>query len=254
MFFFFVYVTDMEGSFYNPNQLFVATKEPSVTYDSALAPLSAAQHQVLGIYQDEESIDFSALVEACEKTESSPITFSSNCSSAGGPLSGFYDTSEQAFTFDNLMPGLNTFSNDNNGFPNTPITDFTTQSPLAATSGNASVSMSSLSEILVGTDPAPGKMPRQKSGKQSASKKKMADKNSNEYLEKRERNNIAVRKSRIKTKQRVQETEQRVKELEDENTQLQSRITLLMKELNVLKSLFASAGVPHPPVKMESNE
>ena len=78
-------------------------------------------------------------------------------------------------------------------------------------------------------------------------KKKLLDKNSTEYRLKRDRNNVAVRKSREKSKVRVVETERRVKELEEENVQLQSKITLLMKELNVLKSLFASAGVGQPP-------
>ena len=91
----------------------------------------------------------------------------------------------------------------------------------------------------VGTRPAPGKATKTK-------KKRMPEKGTAEYRHKRDRNNVAVRKSREKSKIRVMETEHRVKELEDENQRLQSKITLLTKELNVLKSLFTSAGVSQP--------
>lgn len=96
----------------------------------------------------------------------------------------------------------------------------------------------------VGSRPAPGKTMRTK-------KKRMPEKGTTEYRVKRDRNNVAVRKSREKSKIRVMETEQRVKELEDENQRLQSKITLLTKELNVLKSLFTSAGVSQPAATLK---
>ena len=237
----------MEGSFYNINQLFVATKEP---FDPSLAPQSAQHQSLVGIYQEEESVDFSALVEACEKTtEHSPINFGgSGSGSASGPLSSssFFDTTESAFPFEPLMPGLNMYGNEN-GYQNpASLADFTSQQVL--TTPQPSHQQHSLSDtLMVGKDPAPGKV---KTGKPS-SKKGNAERGSLEYREKRDRNNIAVRKSRIKSKQRVLETERRVKELEEENGHLQNKIALLTKELNVLKGLFASAGVPHPPMKME---
>jgi uncharacterized coiled-coil DUF342 family protein len=94
---------------------------------------------------------------------------------------------------------------------------------------------------LTGTRPAPGKAQRK-----STSKKRIP-RNTEEWRQKRDKNNVAVRKSREKSKKRIYETEYRVKELEEENKQLQSKITLLTKELNVLKSLFTSAGVAQPP-------
>jgi hypothetical protein len=96
-----------------------------------------------------------------------------------------------------------------------------------------------LPDSLVGTRPAPGKSPKK-------GKKKSPDKSTKEYREKRERNNIAVRKSREKNRYQIMETQKRVKELEDENSALQSKITLLSKELKVLKDLFSSAGVTQP--------
>lgn len=69
------------------------------------------------------------------------------------------------------------------------------------------------------------------------------DKESDEYRLKRERNNIAVRKSRMKSRMKQKETNLRVEELKKENEELEERIKLLSKELGVLKDLFlAYAG------------
>ena len=67
-----------------------------------------------------------------------------------------------------------------------------------------------------------------------------------EYQKKRERNNIAVRKSRKKAKEKIEETRQRVVDLSKENDDLRSKVSLLQKELNVLRSLFANGGITLP--------
>ncbi|CAL8351043.1 unnamed protein product [Merluccius merluccius] len=89
-------------------------------------------------------------------------------------------------------------------------------------------------------------------------KKPSADKDSDEYRQRRERNNLAVKKSRMRSKQKAQDTQQRVNELKEENERLEAKIKLLSKELSVLKDLFlehahnladtvqpASAGARH---------
>lgn len=76
------------------------------------------------------------------------------------------------------------------------------------------------------------KSPRQKS-------RKSIEKGSEEYLVKRERNNVAVRKSRTKAKLKHIETQMRVGELTEENDQLRNRISELQKELNALKSYIS---------------
>uniref|UniRef100_A0A2L2XXL9 CCAAT/enhancer-binding protein alpha n=1 Tax=Parasteatoda tepidariorum TaxID=114398 RepID=A0A2L2XXL9_PARTP len=81
--------------------------------------------------------------------------------------------------------------------------------------------------------------------------KKNVDKSSDEYRRRRERNNIAVRKSREKAKLRSRETERKVSELVRENDFLRKRVELLTKELNVLKSLLANVGVPPDSVDNE---
>lgn len=72
----------------------------------------------------------------------------------------------------------------------------------------------------------------------SKMKKNMVDKDSDEYRQRRERNNLAVKKSRMRSKQKAQDTQQRVNELKEENERLEAKIKLLSKELSVLKDLF----------------
>ncbi|XP_022782200.1 proto-oncogene c-Fos-like [Stylophora pistillata] len=86
-----------------------------------------------------------------------------------------------------------------------------------------------------------------KSRRGSSSSKKAAEKGSDEYRLKRERNNIAVRKSRFKSKQKYVETQHKVDELQEENARLQSKVDFLTKELNVLRSLFSTTGAYKDP-------
>ncbi|KAM9493759.1 CCAAT/enhancer-binding protein gamma isoform 1-T3 [Clarias gariepinus] len=72
----------------------------------------------------------------------------------------------------------------------------------------------------------------------SKMKKTLLDKDSDEYRQRRERNNLAVKKSRMRSKQKAQDTQQRVNELKEENERLEAKIKLLSKELSVLKDLF----------------
>ncbi|XP_051920179.1 CCAAT/enhancer-binding protein gamma [Hippocampus zosterae] len=69
-------------------------------------------------------------------------------------------------------------------------------------------------------------------------KKTPADKDSDEYRQRRERNNLAVKKSRQRSKQKAMDTQQRVNQLKEENERLEAKIKLLSKELSVLKDLF----------------
>ncbi|KAM5137973.1 CCAAT/enhancer-binding protein alpha isoform 1-T6 [Mantella aurantiaca] len=68
--------------------------------------------------------------------------------------------------------------------------------------------------------------------------KKWVDKSSTEYRVRRERNNIAVRKSRDKAKMRNAETQQKVLELSNENDKLRKRVEQLSRELETLRGIF----------------
>jgi len=58
------------------------------------------------------------------------------------------------------------------------------------------------------------------------------------YKQQRERNNIAVRKSREKSKQKIEETKKRVAFLKKQNVELVNQIDVLNRELKFLKELF----------------
>ena len=59
-----------------------------------------------------------------------------------------------------------------------------------------------------------------------------------EYIEKRERNNVAVRKSREKTRTKAKQTVDKVTTLCEENRMLEQQVEILSKELTILKDLF----------------
>lgn len=68
-------------------------------------------------------------------------------------------------------------------------------------------------------------------------------KDTDEYLKRRERNNIAVKKSRERSRQKAKETIEQVNTLRAENEMLEQKVQILSKELSVLKDLFlAHAG------------
>jgi len=70
-----------------------------------------------------------------------------------------------------------------------------------------------------------------------------ADSSDDDYRRKRDKNNQAVKRSRVKSRMRTQQTLQRVNQLKTENDMLEEKIKLLSKELGFLKELFmAQAG------------
>lgn len=80
----------------------------------------------------------------------------------------------------------------------------------------------------------------------SKPRRRQVEKGTQEYVEKRARNNVAVRKSRAKAKEKQKETEGRVRSLVEQNEQLQKKVDLLTKELTVLKGLFMNIGTAIP--------
>uniref|UniRef100_A0A3P8VHE6 CCAAT/enhancer binding protein (C/EBP) 1 n=1 Tax=Cynoglossus semilaevis TaxID=244447 RepID=A0A3P8VHE6_CYNSE len=69
--------------------------------------------------------------------------------------------------------------------------------------------------------------------------KRSISKDSAEYRLRRERNNIAVRKSRDKARRRILLTQQRAMQLQEENQKLQMRIGQLTQELDTLKHILS---------------
>ncbi|XP_008291009.1 CCAAT/enhancer binding protein (C/EBP) 1 [Stegastes partitus] len=69
--------------------------------------------------------------------------------------------------------------------------------------------------------------------------KRSISKDSAEYRQRRERNNIAVRKSRDKARRRIMLTQQRALQLQEDNQKLQMRIGQLTQELDTLKHILS---------------
>lgn len=85
------------------------------------------------------------------------------------------------------------------------------------------------------------------------SKRVKCDKNSSEYKERRDRNNVAVKKSREKSREKARSTKDRVSNLRQENEELEKKVQILSKELSVLKDLFlahASSVSPNGDCKV----
>ena len=77
---------------------------------------------------------------------------------------------------------------------------------------------------------------------EKSSNTKEVNKYSEDYKQKREKNNIAVRKSREKAKRRLKLNEIRINELVAENEQLKSRIEVMTRVINGLRSLLTTFG------------
>ncbi|KAI4788964.1 hypothetical protein KUCAC02_035521 [Chaenocephalus aceratus] len=73
-------------------------------------------------------------------------------------------------------------------------------------------------------------------------KKKRLDKDSDEYRVRRERNNLAVRKSERQSQDPQLETQHKVLELAAENDRLQKRVEQLSRELGTLRNLLSATG------------
>eukprot|EP00916_Digyalum_oweni_P000703 GHVL01001343.1.p1 GENE.GHVL01001343.1~~GHVL01001343.1.p1 ORF type:complete len:394 (+),score=35.58 GHVL01001343.1:256-1437(+) len=115
---------------------------------------------------------------------------------------------------------------------------------LSPTSTSPRTSMRTLSESSTATTSTMPDSPR-RIGK-GGSKRRQVPKGSEEYKEKRARNNVAVRKSRAKAKEKQKCTEGRVKELCDMNDTLTKKVEMLTKELTVLRGLFVNVGASLP--------
>lgn len=215
-------------------------------------------HLSQGIYQEEESVDFSSIIYNLSNntvTSSTVVPSVSPRNPSSGRQEGVTSTSVFHSFPGYLSPDLSSlehtdmYGSENYGNPLHSQLEMTPSPPVdcigVPTSPSPHVVQidTGISTTFTALCPAPGKA--QKGGKMG--KKNAPEKNTMAYRHKRDRNNVAVRKSREKSKVRVLDTEKRVWELEEENTHLQSKIALLSKELNVLKSLFTSAGVSQPP-------
>lgn len=82
--------------------------------------------------------------------------------------------------------------------------------------------------------------PKKENEQNICRKRRQPPKDTDEYMKKRERNNMAVKKSRDKARVKQKETSHLVAKLRQENAELDRKVKLLAKELDVLRDIFLS--------------
>ncbi|KAI4490425.1 PREDICTED: CCAAT/enhancer-binding protein gamma [Polistes canadensis] len=96
--------------------------------------------------------------------------------------------------------------------------------------------------------------PKNKENNSGNKKKKQVseEEDDEDYRRRRDRNNQAVKRSRVKSKLRTQQTLERVNQLKRENELLEEKIKMLTKELGFLKDLFlAHAGSSQHSINLQ---
>ncbi|XP_069813702.1 CCAAT/enhancer-binding protein delta [Dendropsophus ebraccatus] len=218
--------------------------EPPVS-SSSLAELSAAP----AIYDDESAIDFSSYIDSMASVPNLELCndelfadlFNSNHKSVGG---------ERADCGGDYLSGLLAPQHPGGKMhvpqlkkePEWSDSDMSSSLPRQiATCAQTSMSL----QPTPPTSPEPSSAassacpsPASSTTKDRSGGKKNVDRFSPEYRQRRERNNIAVRKSRDKAKKRNQDMQQKLLELSSENEKLHKRIELLTRDLTNLRHFF----------------
>jgi len=223
---------------HNPREFFDDLFHEKVARDAELL-----QRPLPGVIKIKEEPD-SAATSRCSTPES--LLPEHDFDNADFPTPQFQGSDGAANKGESLMrqlqsahQSMQSSDNDSDGELNMEKLDMNAQKLKAALAELESQENESLQKgDLSPNEKSSNKSPRHKSRKQ-------IEKGSEEYLVKRERNNVAVRKSRTKAKLKHIETQMRVGELTEENDQLRNRISDLQKELNALKSFISYNKNPH---------
>ncbi|XP_044150338.1 CCAAT/enhancer-binding protein delta [Bufo gargarizans] len=216
--------------------------EPPVS-SSSLAELSAAS----AIYDDESAIDFSSYIDSMSSVPNLELCndelfldlFNSNHKSGGGErgecgadyLSGLLAPQQKAHVPQLKREPEWSDSDLSSSLPCQIATCAQTSMSLQPTPPTSPEPSSAASSAC--PSPASSTAP----SKDRAGKKNL-DRFSPEYRQRRERNNIAVRKSRDKAKKRNIDMQQKLLELSSENDKLHKRIDMLTRDLTNLRHFF----------------
>ncbi|GAA6091816.1 CCAAT/enhancer-binding protein delta [Tachysurus ichikawai] len=206
---------------------------------SSVVELSNAQ----AMYDDESAIDFSAYVDS--------MTSAPNFELCNDELFADLFNSAVKHEKSEFYHQLSAFSaSKDSSYPIKQETDWSdSDAPSSLPSQIETCAQTSVS-IHTG-QPTPPSTPEPSSSSSSSStprrtlkdkSKKSVDRLSPEYRQRRERNNIAVRKSRDKAKRRNMEMQQKLLELNTENERLHKTIEKLTRELSSLRNVFKHRG------------
>ncbi|XP_056377857.1 CCAAT/enhancer-binding protein delta [Hyla sarda] len=221
--------------------------EPPVSSGGTLAELSAAQ----AIYDDESAIDFSSYIDSMASVPNLELCndelfadlFNNNHKNGGG---------ERADCGGDYLSGLLAPQHPGGKLhvqqqqlkkePEWSDSDMPSSLPCQiATCAQTSMSLQPTPPSSPEPSSSPSSAcpsPASSTTKDRTGGKKNLDRFSPEYRQRRERNNIAVRKSRDKAKKRNQDMQQKLLELSSENDKLHKRIELLTRDLTNLRHFF----------------
>ncbi|XP_014345422.1 CCAAT/enhancer-binding protein delta [Latimeria chalumnae] len=226
------------------------------TEESSLAQLSAAP----AIYDDESAIDFSSYIDSMSSVPNLELChdelfadlFNSNLKqektdfdylSGSGGLLNTVSTSGSGQKDFNALSSLQNTSEQKSVLlkhePEWSDSDVSSSFPSQIATCAQTIMSLPTGQPTPPTSPEPSPSSSTKSSHLGREKgKKCLDRFSPEYRQRRERNNIAVRKSRDKAKQRNMEMQQKLIELTAENDSLHKRIDQLTRELTSLRNFF----------------
>lgn len=210
---------------------------------------SAANSPCSELFEDVELSSGSDLDETCSYLNDISIDFASyldpaTLSTSPEDLSKYLSPKEKVREVEPYLPEVD----EGYGQPSSKVRVNSKVNPPKPAVTYKSTALAGEPEIKSTRLPSMASQLKAPKSRRSSSSKKTLEKGSDEYRLKRERNNIAVRKSRFKSKQKYVETQHKVEELQEEKARLQSKVDFLTKELNVLRSLFSSTGAYKDPV------
>ncbi|KAG9478935.1 CCAAT/enhancer-binding protein delta [Eleutherodactylus coqui] len=222
-----------------PRAMCEEAEPPVSSSGSNLAELSAAP----AMYDDESAIDFSSYIDSMSSVPNLELCHDElfadlfNSNHKGG-------SSERAECGSDYLSGLLAAPGKMHVLKKEPewnANDMPSSLPRQiATCAQTSMSL----QPTPPTSPEPSSAtssacpsPASSSSKERTGKKNL-DRFSPEYRQRRERNNIAVRKSRDKAKKRNLDMQQKLLELSSENEKLHKKIDLLTRDLTNLRHFF----------------
>lgn len=203
--------------------------EPPAGTGGTLAELSAAA----AIYDDESAIDFSSYIDSMSAVPNLELCNDELFADLFNSKSGERVESGADYLSGLLAPHYHAKPQQQvKQEPEWSDSDVSSSLPCQiATCAQTSMSL----QPTPPTSPEPCHSP---TSTKERSGKKNVDRCSPEYRQRRERNNIAVRKSRDKAKKRNIDMQQKLLELSSENDKLHKRIDLLTRDLTNLRHFF----------------
>ncbi|XP_030623492.1 CCAAT/enhancer binding protein (C/EBP) 1 [Chanos chanos] len=178
---------------------------------------------------------FSPLTHTSSSVNSLALTPDSTTPALNPLTNAMAQTDEVGYGLTLGSQGLSRTNNDRGteqlmGLPYLSYSTCLTTSASERTAQHSHMTQQDFSQFLLPPPPSALRQSTQKRG---------LNKDSAEYRLRRERNNIAVRKSRDKARRRIQLTQQRALQLQEENRQLQTLINQLTQELETLRHFLS---------------